>query len=110
MRKKDLVEAIQKYNGNISAVARAFKVNRSTIYSDIEKRPELKELIQDERETMLDDAESELNKQVKRGNTTALLFFLKTQGKRRGYVERQEVTGADGQSIVVRWNNDNDND
>ena len=103
MKKQDLVDAIHKYNGNISAVARAFGVTRSTIYSHIEKRPELKDLIQDERESMLDDAESELYKQAKRGNTTALIFMLKTRGKERGYVERQEITGKDGNSIVVRW-------
>jgi predicted transcriptional regulator len=102
MRKKDLVDAIVKYDGNISAIARAFGVTRSTIYSHIEKRPELKKLIQDEREAMLDDAESELYKQAKRGNITALIFMLKTRGRERGYVERQEHTGADGKDIVIR--------
>jgi hypothetical protein len=52
---------------------------------------------------MIDDAESEIYKQFKKGNTAALIFFLKTQGKQRGYVERQEITGKDGNSITVRW-------
>jgi hypothetical protein len=48
------------------------------------------ELRQEARETMLDNAETELYEQALNGNTTALIFLLKTQGKGRGYVERQE--------------------
>jgi len=37
-----------------------------------------------------------LHKQIGEGNTSATIFYLKTKGKNRGYVERQEITGADG--------------
>ena len=102
MRKKDVVEAIQQYRGNISAVARAFQVSRQAIYDYISNKPDLKQMIQDERESMLDDAESEIYKQIRKGNTTALIFFLKTQGKTRGYVERQEITGKDNEPFVIK--------
>ena len=39
----------------------------------------------------MDFAESHLYKLVKEGNPAATIFFLKTKGKARGYVERQEV-------------------
>lgn len=105
MKKNDLVDAIRKYNGNISAIARSFGVTRSAIYDYLEKRPELKLLVEEERETILDDVESELFKQAKRGNLTALIFFLKTQGKKRGYVERSEITGSEGAAIRVEYVN-----
>jgi len=34
-------------------------------------------------------AESQLMKKIKQGNLTAIIFFLKTQAKHRGYVEKQ---------------------
>jgi hypothetical protein len=51
---------------------------------------------------MLDNAETALYDDALNGNTTALIFFLKTQGKSRGYTERQELTGADGDVITIR--------
>jgi hypothetical protein len=53
----------------------------------------------------LDFAESQLHKQVKEGNTTATIFLLKTKGKKRGYIERQEIQ-MDGaiESKVIEWN------
>jgi hypothetical protein len=43
---------------------------------------------------------------IKAGNVTAIIFYLKTQAKDRGYVERQELTGADGGKLQVEYVND----
>ena len=52
----------------------------------------------------LDFAESQLHKQISEGNTTATIFLLKTKGKKRGYVERQEII-HDNQikSTIIEW-------
>ncbi|MFN7927118.1 MAG: hypothetical protein U0Y68_04090 [Blastocatellia bacterium] len=91
-----LAAQIISLSGNISAVARVFGAHRHTIQARIDKHKGLKKLLEDTRETMLDNAESQLYTKVLAGDTLALIFFLKTQGKKRGYVERQELTGADG--------------
>jgi hypothetical protein len=49
----------------------------------------------------LDFAESQLHKQIKEGNSTATIFFLKTKGKKRGYIERQEVEVASGKMFQI---------
>lgn len=66
--------------------------------------------ITDARESMIDTAESMLYKQIGEGNTTAIIFFLKTQGRQRGYIERQELTGADGErlSVTLTWGDNAD--
>jgi hypothetical protein len=45
----------------------------------------------------LDLAESKLHEEILGGNTAAIIFFLKTKGKKRGYVERQEVESVQRQ-------------
>ena len=95
---------IKEHRGNISAVARAMQRSRMQVYRYVrEKYPDLWEEVEDAREELLDDVESELYRQgLKEGNTTALIFIAKTQGKKRGWVERQEHDmNPDGQSIRI---------
>ena len=47
--------------------------------------------VEDIENIALDFAESQLHKQIGDGNSTATIFFLKTKGRGRGYVERQEI-------------------
>ena len=92
---EDVAEWIPKANGNISYIARALGVSRHVIYRRIQENPELQVLLDNERESTLDDLEEELANQALNGNITALIFALKTRGFKRGYVEgrRVEVSG-----------------
>jgi len=58
--------------------------------------------IKDAFEAVLDNVESKLLSKINDGDVTSLIFFLKTRGKKRGYVERQEITGANGEGLDVR--------
>ena len=96
------IAAIRDLHGNLSAVAKQLGVCRQTLYTYIERHPSVKDVVAESRETMLDNAESALYRAVLGGEAWAVCFFLKTQGKRRGYVERQEVTGAGGSEVIFR--------
>ena len=98
---------IEEYMGNLSLVARKLGVSRTTVYRFMESKPTLKVVLADAREKMIDNVESKLYSKALDGDTTAMIFFLKTQGKGRGYVERQEVTGADGGAVIVKWDDEN---
>ena len=97
--KKSLLEALEKNLGVVTAACKQVGVNRATYYTYINSDPEFAAAVKDIDNITLDFAESQLYKQIKNGNITATIFFLKTKGKKRGYVERQEITGKDGQAI-----------
>lgn len=102
-----MIEALREKHGNLSAAARFLGCSRNTISRYIEQYPTVKAVADEERETLIDFAENQLFKQVQDGNITAIIFTLKTIGKSRGYVERQEVTGADGGAVLVKWDDEN---
>jgi hypothetical protein len=90
--------------GNLSSIAKRLNVTRQTVYNYKSRWKTVNDAINDEKETMLDFTENQLFKQVQAGNITAIIFTLKTLGKNRGYVERQEITGKDGTDLYrVNW-------
>src|ERR1051325_11199365 len=89
---EDLGKIITKKNGNISAVAKSVKLSRFTVHKKIKASKYLQQAVEDAREKMLDDAEDKLGLSVRKGEAWAVCFVLKTQGKKRGYVERIEQT------------------
>ena len=103
-----IIEALREKHGNLSAASRYLNCSRDTIRRYIDLYPTVKAVADEERETLIDFAENQLFQQVKDGNITAIIFTLKTIGKHRGYVERQEVTGADGGAIIVDWDSIDD--
>lgn len=105
MKKTDVIKAINTYKGNISAIARSFDRDRKTVYEYIRKNDLWDKLIE-ARETMVDNVESALYQQALSGNTTAMIFFLKTQGKERGYVERVEQHNTGDMIIKVELTDD----
>ena len=96
---EEVIASIEKNRGNIAAVGRQMGVSRMTIHRYMHEHPTIRAALDDARESMLDNAESVLYKKVLEGSTPELIFFLKTQGRNRGYVERSEVTGKDGGPI-----------
>jgi hypothetical protein len=94
--KKAMIEALQKSLGIVTQACKMVGIDRWTHYDWYNNDPEYKKKVDDVAEITIDFAESQLHKQIKEQNTTATIFFLKTKAKHRGYIERQEITGADG--------------
>ena len=93
--------ALQAADGNLTAAASALQISRQSVYNYI-SRYELQDVLDQSREKMGDEAVGQLHRLVREGNLGAVIFYLKTQHKARGYVERQEQTGADGEAIEYR--------
>ena len=93
--KKALVEALEKSLGVVSTACKAAGISRDTHYRWLKEDPEYKAQVEELSEVAIDFAESHLHKLIKEGNPAATIFFLKTKGKNRGYVERQEIAVAE---------------
>jgi len=59
---------------------------------------EYKKSVEELSNLALDFAESKLHENISKGKEVSTIFFLKTKGKKRGYVERQEHYVAAGKN------------
>ena len=94
--KENLLSALEKALGVVTTACRKVKCSRETFYKYCKDDEEFKRKVDDISNIAIDFAESQLHKQIQDGSTSATIFYLKTKAKKRGYVERQEITGADG--------------
>jgi len=94
--KKALLEALEKSLGVVTTACKKVGVGRTTYYDWYNNDSEFKKQVDDLQNVALDMAESQLHKQILDNSVPATIFYLKTKGKKRGYIERQEITGADG--------------
>lgn len=99
IRKKHFNEALKNSLGNISTACAKVGISRQTYYNWRDADPEFASVLLEIRESAIDLGESSLMELVKEKNVPAVIFFLKTIGKNRGYVERIETTGKDGGAI-----------
>lgn len=88
--RETIVEVYRKKGCNISATCLALGIARKAFYNWKNKDEKLREMLEEAEEALLDFAESKLMDNINKGDTTSLIFFLKTKGKRRGYVEKTE--------------------
>jgi hypothetical protein len=99
--KRAMLDALEKSLGVVTAACKAVGIGRTTHYLWMQEDAEYKSAVDGLSDVALDFAESQLHKQIKDGNSTATIFFLKTKGKKRGYIERQEVEVASGKMFQI---------
>lgn len=97
--KKAILKALEKSLGIVTTACRNTNISRTQFYQWLKDDSEFKKKVDDISNIALDYAESQLHKQIGDQNTSATIFYLKTKGKKRGYVERQEITGIDGENV-----------
>ena len=104
--KRSMIEALEKSLGVVTTAAKSSGVSRSSHYQWMKEDEQYKAAVEDIENIALDFAESQLHKQIQNGEVASTLFYLKTKGKKRGYVERTEITGKEGEAFSVSLNLD----
>lgn len=98
--KRDLLEALRKSLGNVTNACQAVGVDRTVFYRYLKEDEEFSASVNEVNDVALDFVESKLMQQINQGNTACIIFYLKTQGKKRGYIERSEIDHTtDGQPL-----------
>lgn len=89
-KKKKFIEALREGRGIITYACQKIGISRKTYYDWYQNDSEFKMLADEVNDTTIDVVESKLLSAINEGNLTAIIFYLKTKGKKRGYVERTE--------------------
>jgi len=113
IRKKAFIETFKKTFGNVSQTCKVLDMDRSTYYKWLKEDEDFKTEVEsvEPKELFLDFTESKLVEKINTGDTTAIIFTLKTKGKSRGYIERKEIEHQGGiESTLIEWKPANKNE
>lgn len=106
--KKALLKALAESKGIVSTACESVGLSRITFYDYVKKDEAFKQSVEDINEASIDFVESKLFEKIngvqvltmtqagpkiydQPPSDTAIIFFLKTRAKKRGYVEKTEV-------------------
>jgi len=110
--KKKLIDAMEVCHGIVSDACKTVGVSRVTYYDYYKNDPEFKSAVDEIEGTILDYVEGKLFKLIDKGDVASTLFYLKTKGKSRGYIERSEIDHTVNiptlPSIVIKTKNATD--
>ena len=98
---EQVIAALGESHGMIAPAARSLGCSRDTIRRYLAEHAEIAQTIADEREATTDLAENKLRDAIIRGEAWAICFYLKCMAKDRGYVEKAELTGANGGPVKI---------
>ncbi|MCO5190729.1 MAG: helix-turn-helix domain-containing protein [Anaerolineae bacterium] len=91
---QQVIDALYKGGGYVSKAASILGCVPQTVYNYRDRHPTIAAEWNAIREARHDFVENALHEQIRQGNITAIIFYLKTQAKSRGYVEQPAVTAS----------------
>lgn len=99
--KKELLAALEQSLGIVSHACNMAGVSRTTFYEYCKADPDFMSAVDDIDNLAIDFAESKLLQKIKEGDTTSIIFYLKTKGKKRGYVQGRSVPESTLENVEV---------
>lgn len=103
-QKQNLIDALWNNRGIITAACADAGLHRATYYEYFNNDPDFRAKAAEAQEIALDHVEGKLHELIdgpwvttpegsyrKEPNASATIFYLKTKGKRRGYIEQQNI-------------------
>jgi len=100
IKKESLLKALEQSLGVVTVACKKADIPRSTYYKWLKEDEVFAREVLDIENVALDFAESQLHKQIADNSTAATIFYLKTKGKKRGYIERSELDLTSGDEPI----------
>lgn len=98
---EDIATAILTHRGDLVDAAAAVGCTVRTFYNYRDEYPIVAEAMDETKKRTHNHVRNKLLELIDAGNVAATIFWLKTQGKDEGWVERTELTGADGRAVEL---------
>jgi hypothetical protein len=103
-KKQKLLNALEKSHGVVTQACKTAGVSRAQYYRYLQSDDKFRDAVDDIQESAIDFVESQLFKQIQEGNITGQIFYLKTKGKNRGYIEKTQIQQETTGSISFEFN------
>jgi len=94
-----MIAALEKAHGYVSSACTELGCSRQHFYVKLKGFPTVQAKMEEIREKRTDYVESKMMQLIDDLNPTMIIFYLKTQAKDRGYVERWEHSGPGEEPI-----------
>jgi len=110
IQKRAMIKALESTLGIVSTACAKVGIARQTHYEWQREDEHYRADVKDIKNYAVDFAESQLLQCIKDKRETSIIFYLKTQGKDRGYIERQEIDAGDNNVFrieIIDENNPN---
>ncbi len=112
--KKRFLDRLKQSRGIITSACESVDMSRQTYYNWLKDDEDFRIAVDEIQESMIDFVESKLMQKINgieiqsaKGeifevppSDTAIIFYLKTKGKKRGYVEKSEVEHSGGINLA----------
>jgi len=100
IKKEAMLKALENSLGVVTVACKQIDIPRSTYYKWLKEDKDFAKSVKEIENIALDFAESQLHSQMKDGSTSATIFYLKTKGKKRGYIEKSELDITSGEEPI----------
>jgi len=105
LKKELMLKALEKSLGVITTAANEVGIERTTHYLWMRTDKDYKRSVKEIENATLDFAESQLHKQIAKGNPLSTMFFLKCKARKRGYIEQQDFKIQGNMKFKVDFGN-----
>lgn len=102
LHKKQLIEAMHKFHGIVTKACEAVGISRNQFYNYYNSDINFKTEVDSIEEVNLDTVEDKLFQNIMDRDRASIFFYLKYKGRKRGYVDSQDLNISGGLDINLK--------